>query len=307
MAGSIAIIIQPGYQSAYLGLVQKVTAFVTRWFDLLNAANAFVSHYGIVDGRGEVGDHPLITRYERASCGPVMGWHAVRRYVRGVFWAMGLGADLCNLLGGQAAILHNSPAARASELDAGVWLQASDEPPGTSDEIQRLADFVQPLLGTTADIRALDAEAKASQREPDDAGADAWAPIFEEAATLQQESLASSEFGQTPVPLRGLRALIDLEVDATVNLHLEEPPSRQQLVRLVATMQAWYEDGFSGAFGGEGLHSLGTPTLDGRVVRWKVDMGSADTEHAIRALAARLGDLTGVKVKRLVLGTESGG
>jgi hypothetical protein len=73
MAGSIAIVILPGYQSAYRGLVQKITTFVTRWFAVLNAANAFVSHYGIIDGRGEVGDHPLVTRYERASCGAVMG------------------------------------------------------------------------------------------------------------------------------------------------------------------------------------------------------------------------------------------
>jgi hypothetical protein len=305
-AGSIAIVIQPGKQAAYPGLVEQVMTFLTTWFDPLNAASAFVSHYGIIVRRGEVGDHAQITRYERtSSSGTVSGWGAVRRYVRGVFWGMGLGPDLCNQLGGPAAVLHNAPMSRAWPLGTGVWLQASDEPPGAEADLARLATYIQPLLGTAADIRQADAEDLACWHESHRTDSDDLAAIFEEAATIPHAPVPSSKPRQKRVPIRGLRALLDLEVGAALNGHLERPPTRPQLVRLVATMQAWYEEGFSGAFGGSGFHSLTGPTADARVIRWDADLGSADAELAVRALALRLASLPDVKVTRLVLGAPS--
>jgi hypothetical protein len=95
-------------------------------------------------------------------------------------------------------------------------------------------------------------------------------------------------------------------VDVALNLYLEAPPSTQ-LAELVATMDAWYIDGAGGGFGGVGFHGLDGPSVDGPIARWHVDLGSSDGERAIRALARRLGNLTDITVKRLVLGTETVG
>jgi hypothetical protein len=72
-------------------------------------------------------------------------------------------------------------------------------------------------------------------------------------------------------------------------------------------MQAWYEQGVTGGFGGAGFHSLEGPTVDGRVVRWNADLGSADSERAIHSLATQLAVLPDVNVTQLVIGTNSTG
>jgi hypothetical protein len=309
--GSVSIVIQPNVQSAYLSLTQVVTSVLTQWFEPLGAVSAFVSHYGMVEG-GEIGDHPLITRHERQS-GIVLGPHAVERYLRGVFWAMGLGAQLCSYLGGQEAVLRNAPVARALSTGSGVWLLASDEPPGSRNDFVRLATYLAPLIGTANDIRAVETVADAGDtgqinwRQSEYAASEELAAVLEEAAALPSRELSTNMPVQKRVPIRGLRALLDLEADAALNLYLERPPTRPQLVRLVATMQAWYEQGVTGGFGGAGFHSLEGPTVDGRVVRWNADLGSADSERAIHSLATQLAVLPDVNVTQLVIGTNSTG
>jgi hypothetical protein len=154
--GSVGIVMQPATHDAFKELVEEVAEFLTSWFAPLEAANAFVSHYGIVS-HGEPGDHPLVTRFERRST-MVSGWHALQRFVRGVFWGMGLGAELCTHLGGPQAVLQEAPVLRANPLGTGVWLQVSDTPPGSRGQLERLAKYLQPLLGTSAEIRAIHAE-----------------------------------------------------------------------------------------------------------------------------------------------------
>jgi hypothetical protein len=75
----------------------------------------------------------------------------------------------------------------------------------------------------------------------------------------------------------------------------------------MAALQVWYEDGFEGGFGGGGFHDIAGPTVDGRIVRWQADLGSADGEHAIKELARRLAAQREVTVRRLVLGTDGAG
>jgi len=69
-------------------------------------------------------------------------------------------------------------------------------------------------------------------------------------------------------------------------------------------MQAWYEEGFSGAFGGSGFHSLSGPTTDARVIRWDADLGSADAELAVRALVHRLTRWLGANLSDALMGVK---
>jgi len=112
-------------------------------------------------------------------------------------------------------VLHNAPASRAWPLGTGVWLQASDEPPGGEANLARLAAYVQPLLGTAADIREARAEDQACWHESHRTDSDDLAAIFEEAAAILSAPVPSSEPRQKRISIRGLRSLLDLEVDCS--------------------------------------------------------------------------------------------
>jgi hypothetical protein len=75
----------------------------------------------------------------------------------------------------------------------------------------------------------------------------------------------------------------------------------------MATLYVRYEAGFQGDFGGTRFHDLTGPTVDGRVVGWHADLGSADGEREVKELSGRLARLKDPTVRRLVLGTESAG
>jgi hypothetical protein len=64
---------------------------------------------------------------------------------------------------------------------------------------------------------------------------------------------------------------------------------------------------FQGEFGGKGFHDITGPTVDGRVLRWHADLGSADVERAVHELAGRLAKLKDPTVRRLIIGTQSAG
>ena len=131
-------------------------------------------------------------------------------------------------------------------------------------------------------------------------------------AEVQAAEYAARVAGGSPDPLRErkavpIRGLRDAGVDVALNVYLAGPPTASQLTYLVAMVQRWYADRSEGKFGGDGFHDLMGPTVDGRVVRWQSDLGSADGARALRELARRLAELPNVTVQRLVLGTEVAG
>lgn len=76
-------------------------------------------------------------------------------------------------------------------------------------------------------------------------------------------------------------------------------------------MAKGYDDGTEHAFAdetGEGvLHAIDGPSVDGRVMRWSVDLGSADAGRALRELAERLAEIAEIRVQRIVVGVETVG
>lgn len=292
-------------RSAAGGLMQaapEVTDFVRRWFGRLEAAAAFVSD--------RPGDHFLVTAYEQQpGRGAVTSWASARRHARGVFWAMGLGPELCGALGGRDRALREAPVPIVAAVGEGVWLQASVVPPADLGVLERLAAYLAPVLTwTAADLLATEEE-------------DRRAAARTRAMAPQQQAGTAPPGGAPPPPAGApppaasrarprravpMRVLGDLEVDAGLNLYLAAPTTSEQRRAVERAVAAWYAEGFGGAFGGAGFHDIGGPSVDepGAVMRWHVDFGSTDPPRALLALRERLGGLADVKVVRLVVGTE---
>jgi hypothetical protein len=316
--------IRPAQREALRTTAVEVTDFVTKWFVLFRAAAAFVSVSGY-HGDRLIDDSPMVTGFEREpNRAIVWGWAEVCRYARGAFWGMGLGPDLCARLGGAERVLRQAPVAITRPLGKGVWLQTSEAPPAEPDDLERLAEFLVPLLDwSVSDLQALRATAQAEwrartplaatleaaslQRSGNDAAMTPH-PHMAQAAERAPTATGSAHGGPRTVPIRGLR---EAEVDAAVNIHLAAPPTPEQLATLLSLLGAWYAEGFDGAwpsgFGVGGFHSMSDPVCDDRIVRFQMDFGSADGGRALRVLARRLAALSSPEVRRIVLGTESVG
>lgn len=302
--------LRPADPARFAPLARQVIDFVTRWFAELGAASAFVSTYNVTVN-GEIGDSPVVTAHERRRGAIATGWTASCRYIRGAFWGTGLGSELCARLGGRERVLHDAPVEIARAVNDGVWLQVSNGIPA-EDALVRLAAFLSPVLDWAAsDILGANAEGRRQwEATRPETAADDLSPLLLEAMAQAraQVSTEASVAGRNAVPIRGLGQFLDeLGVDVAINIQLSEPPTRQQLAQLMATLYVWYEAGFQGEFGGKGFHDLTGPTIDGRVVRWHADLGSADGERAVKELAGRLARVRHLTVRRLVLGTDSAG
>lgn len=309
LAFLMTIVVRPALMNSPAQIAAQLTGFLLRWLGPLRAAAAFISYSWIQDGR-RVGDQPLRTAYEEEHGLPTLiSWSALRRYARGAFWGTGLGPDLCAQLGGQVRVLREAPVALARPVDKGVWLQLSDSPPAEPAALAHLAAFLAPLLTwTREDVLAVESEAHGEEAiakliRSTSVKATAFLPPAPTPETADASPAPLSSASQA-VPIRGLR---DLEPETGLNVYLAAPPTPAQRATMETAMEAWYREGFNGHFGGTGFHDLTGPTVDGRVMRWHADFGSADARHAIRSLARRLAELPGATVERLVVGTEHAG
>lgn len=268
---------------------------ITRWFAPLQAAAAFVSD------RPE--DAAIITVHERSERrGSLLTWPAIGHFLRGVFWGMGLGPSLCARLGGRGRVLVEAPVAVARTIGEGVWLQVTPEPPAGEAALARLAAYLKSLLHwTPAERRALrPTSSSTSTTSETEADSLVSTPQRERDPALGREAGTRVTRGRE-VPI----SIIELiDPDVCLNVYLRAAPSRSQQDAVERAMATWYERGFEGQFGRAGFHSLSGPTVDGRVMRWSVDLGSADSQRALEALAHSLGRLSSPRVQRVVVGTE---
>jgi hypothetical protein len=98
--------------------------------------------------------------------------------------------------------------------------------------------------------------------------------------------------------------LPNVEVDTGVNVCLSHPPTTQNQASLSEVVNRWYGRGLAGAFGGRGLHQISGPSIDGSVMRWRIDFGSANFQVAVEALTQDLGAIPDFRVMRLIVGVE---
>lgn len=317
-ASKIEISIRPTRRSEFPLAASRVTDFVIRWFAPLRAAAAFVSatwyarRNPVTRTNPSLGDHATGTAFERDGRLHLGQWEEITRFGRGAFWGTGLGPDLCARLGGQARVLAQAPVPIARPLDGGVWLQLPSVPPAAPADLARLASYLEPILSwNDEEVWTLRKEAQARRRAEEAARFSEMAPSVV-AETILREA---EERGQGPtrgkrkaVPIRGLDRI---DVDVTLNLRLSGPLTPVQQALVESVVDGWYRNGFDGAYqigpGSGGFHSLSRPSVDGPVLRWHVDLGTADGTKAIHDLAKRLGNVPDVTVRRLDLGTEEVG
>ncbi|GEM_PF-4257397 len=269
-------------------------ALVLRWFEPLGAAAAFVADRAFPSW-------PYTAHEVEHGLPSVGSWPGVRRFFRGAFWGTGLGPDLCALLGGQEVVLRAAPVALARPLGDGVWLQLSSLVPAAGEELQRLTEFLAPLLDWSVDDLV-------QLRTPSP-------PVA--TPTVGPTSLAPSRAGPgAPIPLRVLDYDLVLDVDhpgpptateraaldeeAVINIHLDAPPDEEQQTTLLGAVHAWLEESV-----GPAVQTTG-PALDrrGAVLRWRVEFFEGNTFDALRDLVRRLRALPGVTVTGIAIGTD---
>jgi hypothetical protein len=291
MALGIDVRIRPALTTDIDNTAASLNSFAKNWFSKLGAAAGFISAWQMGDEH-TMGDFASRTSYEATNGLPgLMLWSDVCRFARGAFWATGLGPDLCAQLGGRERVLRDAPTVVAEPLGTGVWLQLSGVPPPDPVEVEHLQRFLAPVLNwrlsdTNYGQRPAPTPGELGARPTRKAGS----PIVTRPAD-----------GACVVPIHFLRGVSGTD---GVNIHLQSRPNRSQCAAIQALVSGWYRHGFHGGFGGTGLHSISGPIVDGNVLRWLVDFGDVDVRQAAGTLAQSLGQLKGVRVARLVFGTE---
>ena len=183
---------------------------------------------------------------------------------------MALGPDLCEELGRKERVLKNAPVAAARPLGNGVWLQASASPNSDSTILDPLRGYLAPLLSWTRT----------------DTGGGPPPPATTEPArrpTIYRES-AQHIVGRIPT-----KFMPNAGGDRGLNLYFAETPDPAQRTAIVEAVRKWYALGLTGGFGGSGFHKLNGPTIDGRVMRWRIDFGSADCRRTVRPARHKTG------------------
>jgi hypothetical protein len=178
--------------------------------------------------------------------------------------------------------------ALSRRLGRGVWLQAPSEPNSDSTILEPLRSYLGPLLTWT---RA-------------DTGAPAPPPAATEPVDPTRINRLNDQLSHKvrPIPARFKR---DAGIDTGLNLHFAEAPTPAQRSAAEKVVGGWYVEGATGSFGGVGFHELTGPTLDGRVMRWRIDFGSADSRRAVRWISRELTGIPGAPgIERIVIGTE---
>jgi hypothetical protein len=280
---SLAMSVKCGEQSEATGtVVDEMAQLIRHWFAPLHAAAAFVSNR---EG-GYVGS----TRHESHSDRRMLvTWEAVNHYARGTTWSMGLGPTLCNRLEGAESVLANAPVPIKGRLGDGVWLQCSGNPADDYESVlAALEAYLYPLLDWTRD-------------DPIVQWPKPYAPPSDSTPRRGRSTSPSPVAGVvTPVPVEYLP---DVGLDTGLNLYLREPLDETRLAALTELVGDWYGRGLFGGFGGVGFHELRGPIVDGSILRWRIDFGSADILVALETLARELG-ATELGMQRLVIGVE---
>ena len=268
----------------------RLVDFVKGWFVPMRAASAFVSYSGR-PGAGHSSDWGTVTRHEAAPDRTVLvEWADLRRFARGAFWGTGLGFELCERLGGRDRILSQAPAPVKEHLNGAVWLQLSSVPPADELALQKLSSFMSPLLQwTRADLRTQFPESRPTM--PESGG-----------RRRRPEDLPTAH----RVPMRILDSFHE-DRSGGLNIYLAVAPNPEQRIAIEESVRTWYESSFQGFFAsrfGIGFHDIQGPRIDGRIMRWVIDLGIANSREALDALAVRLALLPGVEIDQLVVGTE---
>lgn len=296
---SIEVTVQAPLEASLSSVVMQLVDFVARWFEPLQALSAFVS--SDVWGNGTiVGDSPEQTAMERErQVTPLEAFPLLEVYARGVFWGNGLGPSLCARMGGVERVLAEAPVLVARPMGSGVWLQLSGTPPPDQSELDQLASYFRPLTEWTWESTQAVIQAYLAANRP----TEAVPPV----SPVRLPSIAAKATSRkkAAVPVRWLP---DAHEDAAVglNVHLAAPPSAAQRAQLEGLIAAWYRCGFEGLFGGVGFHTIWGPSVDGSVLRWYVDLGSADPRRAIQGLVEKL-EASTLSVAHVIVGTETAG
>jgi hypothetical protein len=254
-------------------------ALIEEWFPRTDAAMAFIS----LDDQ----DWYLQTAHEaELGQGALVTWQGVRHFLRGVFWGLALGPDLCEQLGGKESVLNEAPVPVARRLGNGVWLQASKKPDPDSRLLSSLRNYLAPLLSwTRADTGALPTPPVAT--EP------ARSPAIHRRSRPRTVRRIHIEF------------MKNAGIDTGLMVYFAAPPPATQVTAIERLVGEWYGDGLMGAFGGSGFHELTGPTVHGTVMRWRVDFGSSNPRVAVRWLAEELASFSEPSsIERIVVGTK---
>lgn len=138
--------IQPTSRENIAPTANSLAAFLKGYFGSFDASAAFVSMSDVLANRRVVGDHAMGTALEIERRSILRAWPDTQRFARGAFWGNGLGADLCARLGGQAKVLRDAPVFRSEPVGHGVWLQVTKDFPPDQDAINRLSEYLLPVL-----------------------------------------------------------------------------------------------------------------------------------------------------------------
>lgn len=290
LALDLGVTVIPGRREPWPRLLSHVTHLITHGFDPLDAGAAFVS---VRHSRGKEvsGDQPLVTAYEQSNhLPPIVTWPAIERFVRGVFWGMGLGPGLCARLGGPDRVAHEAPVPIAQRLGRGVWLQTSEAPPAQHAALSRLAEYLVPVLPRSQD---------------DVLAVQPALPIHRVASGPPRRSRPAPRRSGLSIPVRFQGR--DEKV-AGLNIRFAAPITQEQRALVKSAVRQWFGAGFAGRLGGE-LHWLGDPSIsaEGDAMRWTVDFGDVDPLSAMEELTARLATLAAPRVEEVVLGTDEVG
>jgi hypothetical protein len=290
LATAVGVALRPADGHRLADTTERVVGFVKRWFVAMSAVSAFVSNYGALAGRS-FGDHSTATEHEHGAERTVLlEWEDLRRFARGAFWGTGLGPDLCARLGGRERVLSEAPAARKEPLGEGVWLQLSAAPPTDQSSLETLRVYLQPLLEwTRVDLAT---QFPNGPRERSGGG---------------HGRLASRDSASSPRVSVQVLPRFHEDHSGGLNIYLGAPPTSEEQEVIERTVRSWYDSSFQASSSGAqqaGFHDIRGPTVEAQVMRWFIDLGMANAPVALDALAAELGRLGGVKVDRLVVGTE---
>ncbi|MFN8526488.1 MAG: hypothetical protein U0821_25585 [Chloroflexota bacterium] len=229
------------------------------------------------------------------------------RLGRGCFWGTGLGAGLCERLGGVERVLAEAPAPIKLRGREGVWLQLSELPPAPARALEELQRYLAPILDWT------DAEIMAGRPRSREFAGTAYVPEKTRAEHAAERAARKHRDAAPPIEyVPDLAEDATAPQDVTLNLYFAAPLNEPGLAQMEAVIEAWFGAGLDGAFpydedGPSGMHQVDGPSIDGAVLRYTIDFGSADADAAIQDLAERLAECESLHALQIVVGTETVG
>ncbi|MFN8526294.1 MAG: hypothetical protein U0821_24610 [Chloroflexota bacterium] len=234
-------------------------------------------------------------------------WAELSKYAVGCFWVTYLGAGLCERLGGVERVLAEAPAPIKLRGREGVWLQLSELPPAPEGALEQLQRYLAPILDWT------DVEIMAGRPRSRELAGTTYLPEKTRAEHAAERAARKHRDAAPPIEyVPDLAEDATAPQDVTLNLYFAAPLNEPGLAQMEAVIEAWFGAGLDGAFpydedGPSGMHQVDGPSIDGAVLRYTIDFGSADADAAIQDLAERLAECESLHALRIVVGTETVG